>query len=406
MVNQIKILHLNSSDSGGAYMFSENLVNGFKIQNDFLVDQLIFTGQNNNFKIFGIKKIDNIIKFTIHAFEKGLLYFFLRDKKFLFKFSLGWPGISYWILNKYLKKYDIIHLHWVNKGFFNVNQLKKIKKPIVWTCHDIWLATGGCHLTYGCNNFESGCGNCPMLLNSNSNDLSKKIFNSKSELFNGIQVNIVSPSIWLANQLKKSKILSHQTIQVINNGIDTNVFNYKRNHITKTKFKIAFVAQNLNDENKALYRLIDALNVLPNKDLFQLILIGAKKKDFEFEIPLEYEIIEDANSIYKMSELYQSVDILVCTSTIETFPTTIMEAACCGVKCIGFDVGGVKEILDLCSGIVIQPYDINELSKSIQSIDKSSINRNEISEIAIQNFSILKTVEGYKSLYESIIPSN
>ena len=406
MVNQIKVLHLNSSGSGGAYMFSENLVNGFKMQNQFLVDQLIFTGKNNNFKILGIDKIDNLIKFSIHAFEKVILYFFLRDKKYLFKFSFGWPGISYWLLNRYLNKYDIIHLHWVNKGFINIKQLKRINKPIVWTCHDIWLATGGCHLTYGCNKFESGCGNCPMLAKSKSDDISKKIFNSKSETLSKIQLNVVSPSFWLAEQLKKSEILKFKNIQVINNGIDTKVFCYKRHHENNLKIKIAFVAQNLNDENKALYRLINALDLLPDKKVVQLILIGGKKKDFEFEIPVEYEIIEDANSIYKMSELYQSIDVLVCSSTIETYPTTIMEAACCGVKCVGFDVGGVKEILDLCSGTAIQPFDIIELSKSIQSIDKSSINREKISELATQNFSILKTVEGYKSLYESIIPSN
>ena len=68
--------------------------------------------------------------------------------------------------------------------------------------------------------------------------------------------------------------------------------------------------------------------------------------------------------------------------------------------------GAVKEILDLCSGISIQPYDLEQLSKTIQIIDKSSIDRNEISDLASQNFSILNTVDKYKTLYKSIIPLN
>lgn len=406
MLNQLKVLHLNASDSGGAFMFSENLVNGFKNQNQLLVEQLIFTGENNNFIITRIRKIDDFIKFIIHAFEKFILYSFLNDKKYLFKFSLGWPGIKFWLLNKYLKKYDIIHLHWINKGYINLSVLKKINKPIVWTCHDIWIATGGCHLTYGCKNFENGCGYCPMLKSNRETDLSRKLFLKKVKLLSDVKINFIAPSQWLANELVKSEILKNQQVQVINNGINTNVFKCNNTSLKEDKVVIGFVAQNLNDENKSLNRLVKAINLIENKSKYELLLIGAQKKEFEIPIQIDYKVVSDADTINKMSNWYNQMDILVCTSTIETFPTTLMEAACCGVKCIGFDVGGVKEILEVCNGITLPPFDINQLYYSIRSFEKSSSNKMQISKVAIQSFSIETTLKEYFELYKKIIPLN
>ena len=61
-----------------------------------------------------------------------------------------------------VKEADIIHLHWVNKGFISFRSLEKLialGKPIVWTLHDMWAFTGGCHYAEHCDHFQDKCGN-------------------------------------------------------------------------------------------------------------------------------------------------------------------------------------------------------------------------------------------------------
>ena len=46
------------------------------------------------------------------------------------------------------KQPDLIHLHWIQEGFVKIETLAALKAPIVWTLHDSWPFTGGCHLPY------------------------------------------------------------------------------------------------------------------------------------------------------------------------------------------------------------------------------------------------------------------
>ena len=34
--------------------------------------------------------------------------------------------------------YDLINLHWINHEMISLDDIKKIKKPLVWTIHDNW----------------------------------------------------------------------------------------------------------------------------------------------------------------------------------------------------------------------------------------------------------------------------
>ena len=43
---------------------------------------------------------------------------------------------------------DIIHLHWFQNEMISVSDLSKIKKPLVWTLHDMWGFCGAEHISY------------------------------------------------------------------------------------------------------------------------------------------------------------------------------------------------------------------------------------------------------------------
>ena len=67
---------------------------------------------------------------------------------------------------------DVVHLHWICRGFMNIDTLARIKKPIVWTLHDMWPFTGGCHYCGDCEKYKNSCGACPQLGSKRESDLS------------------------------------------------------------------------------------------------------------------------------------------------------------------------------------------------------------------------------------------
>ncbi len=48
---------------------------------------------------------------------------------------------------------DIVHLHWIALGFIKIETLAKISKPMIWTLHDMWAFTGGCHYDEECKKY-------------------------------------------------------------------------------------------------------------------------------------------------------------------------------------------------------------------------------------------------------------
>ena len=113
---------------------------------------------------------------------------------------------------------DVIHLSWINQGMLSLKNIRKIirsGKPVVWTMHDLWPATGICHYARGCNRYASACGNCPLLPNKGSkNDLSAKIFRRKKELYHRGAISFVTCSRWLERQAKGSGLFVGQIMRI------------------------------------------------------------------------------------------------------------------------------------------------------------------------------------------------
>lgn len=115
---------------------------------------------------------------------------------------------------------DLVHLHWITGGFVPVQTLAWIRQPVVWTLHDDWPLTGGCHLAGTCRGFQETCGRCPQLHSSRERDLSRWVHSEKMHAWHTQEIIAVAPSHWLAERAKSSSIFRSRRIEVIPNGID------------------------------------------------------------------------------------------------------------------------------------------------------------------------------------------
>ncbi|MGL5881127.1 MAG: glycosyl transferase, partial [Xenococcaceae cyanobacterium] len=109
---------------------------------------------------------------------------------------------------------DIVNIHWINGGYLQIETIAKFKRPIVWTLHDMWAFTGGCHYTQDCDRYTSSCGACPQLNSKSDWDLSRWIWQRKAKAWQNLNLTIVTPSHWLAKCAGNSPLLAKSRIEV------------------------------------------------------------------------------------------------------------------------------------------------------------------------------------------------
>ena len=167
---------------------------------------------------------------------------------------------------------DVINLHWV-PGFLDYEMFFRnvpIKTPVVWTLHDMNPFTGGCHYDLGCERYVDHCKRCPQLGSTTENDLSFKIWERKRGVFSRIsrsRLHIVTPSKWLAKEVKRSPILGEFPVSVIPYGLNLDDFVPKDRFairdllgIPQDAMVVLFVAERPDNRRKGFSLLIDALN--------------------------------------------------------------------------------------------------------------------------------------------------
>lgn len=285
---------------------------------------------------------------------------------------------------KEYREADVIHLHWVNQGFLSLDTIEKMVhsgKRVIWTMHDAWNSTGGCHLTLGCEKYKSRCGSCKYLRGGTDDadkdvkkDLSTAVWERKRKLYKSKKIQFVTCSEWLRNEVKGSSLMKDQSITAIPNPIDT-AFYFPQDkkkarevlHLPQDKHLALFVAQNVSNPYKGMKYLIEAAKQLEGKDV-ELVMLGngGDLSSFGGVKVNALGYIRDAETI-RMA--YSAVDVFVLPSLSENLPNTIMEAMACGTPCVGFRIGGIPEMIDhLQNGYVANYCDAEDLAKGIEKV--------------------------------------
>ncbi|MBC7408548.1 MAG: glycosyltransferase family 4 protein, partial [Arcicella sp.] len=325
-----------------------------------------------------------------------------------------------------IQKSDIIHLHWINFGFLSLNSLEKlfiIHKPIVWTLHDMWVFTGGCHYSRECTNYERNCGNCVQFLKDPAeNDLSHQVWERKKEIFSKANVTIVTCSEWLAQKARESSLLKDKTIVSIPNPIDTDVFRSIEKSIARGNFKLSpdkkyilFGAVKISDARKGFAYFAEAISIINQQliinnidsDNIEVLIFGqAQAADFE-GLPFKVNILGKLSDLETIATAYSVASVFVSPSIEDNLPNTIMESMACGTPVVGFDVGGIPEMIDHeKSGYLAKYKSSEDLAKGIYWIlfnaDYQLLANNSRQKV-LDNYSEKVVAEKYKKVYQSLI---
>lgn len=412
----MKVLLLNTFDyRGGAAKAAYRLLKslqGFGINSNMLVqhksiDDNTVIGPNGNFD-----KLQAVIRYQL---DRTLIRLYKNRKNVSFSTMIFGNNVIHKI-NKLDP--DIVNIHYINGGFINIRKIAQIRKPIVWTLHDMWAFTGGCHIDNNCGSYQNFCGNCPLLGSKYRYDLSSLILFLKRRYWANVNMTIVSPSLWLKNCAKKSTIFKNNRIDVIPNSIDKDIFkpiNKQRAQqilgLPQNKKFILFGSLHvLNDKNKGFDLFASALKKLSESNVKNVEIIGFGTSN-AFTIPncyLKYHNFGTMNDEISMALLYSAADVFVVPSIHENLPNTVMESLACGTPVVAFCVGGIPDMIDhMDNGYLAKPYQINDLANGIELI----INNDSLTKVMSKKaretvelkYTYLIQAKNYVNLFNSIL---
>ena len=216
----IKVLHLSNSDDGGAGRAALRLSQGlWKMGVDSQVLVQFKSGDDKTVLAprSSLEKVILKLKVTEYLDKLPLKFYRQRDRTDFSPELLPDP-----IASKVAQHNpDIINLHWVCNGFLKIETLAKFTQPLVWTLHDMWPFTGGCHYSQECDRYTDSCGACPILHSDRNRDLSRWIWQRKAKAWKDLNLTIVTPSSWLAKCVSSSSLFKNLRVEVIPNGLDT-----------------------------------------------------------------------------------------------------------------------------------------------------------------------------------------
>lgn len=420
----MRVLLINTSERiGGAAIAANRLMESLK-NNGIKAKLLVRDKQTDEISVVGLDKSwIQILKFL---WERVVIWKANHFKKNnLFAVDIANCGTDITLLPEF-KQADVIHLHWINQGMLSLGVIRKILqsgKPVVWTMHDMWPCTGICHHARECTNYETECHNCQYLWGGGSNnDLSSKIFKKKKSLYKIAPITFVTCSHWLEEKARKSELLLGQTIVSIPNPINTNLFHPHDQKEARAKSMLPakgklllFGSVKISDKRKGIDYFIESCKILNEKypelkEQLGVVVFGNQSQMLEHVLPFRVYPLNFITNDHDLVNLYNAVDLYVTPSLEENLPNTIMEAMACGTPCVGFNVGGIPEMIDhLHNGYVAQYKSAEDLANGIHWL-LTDTEYDEISEQASHkaalNYSESAIAKRYIDIYNKITGKN
>ncbi len=312
---------------------------------------------------------------------------------------------------------DLINLHWV-AGFLDYEIFfdhLPPRMPLVWRLPDMSPLTGGCHYDGGCGKFPDRCGACPVLGSTHENDLSRQVWKRKSAALEKLdvqQLHVVGPSRWIAQQAKRSSLLGRFPSSVIPNGVDVTEFAPRDKGssrdvlgVPRQAKVVLFAADSASNPRKGFQYLAAALaGIGGTSEVFLLTVGGGKPEAPDFPQLHLGKIADDR----MLAMIYSAADVFVIPSLQESFGLTVIESMACGTPVVGFDTGGIPDMVRPGeSGFLAPLGDARALGHAILQALDAKTDRVQMGErcrqIAVEEYSQELQARRYAELYRSIL---
>lgn len=409
----MKVLHLLAYDSNGAGRAASRIhlsLQSTKVNSSMLVLQKSLQDKST---IPLDPRTALLKKIQAKVLGRSLGDTFARGKTFSINLT---PSL---ILNQIQNIHpSIVNLHWVGWEYLKIEDLAKLRVPLVWTLQDMWSFTGGCHYSEDCDRYTKSCGSCPQLKGNKEADLSRWVWQRKVRAWQDLDLTIVAPSQWMADCAKSSSLFSNLRIEVIPFCLDTKQFQpippeeaRAVLELPQDKQLILFGALSATeDPRKGFQLLIPALQNLSRsgwQDKVELVVFGSSRPEKPINLGFTTHYLGSLNDD-GLKQAYSAADVMIVPSIQESFGQTASEALACGTPVVAFKATGLKDIVDhQKNGYLAKPYEVEDLARGIAWILEDKGRHQQLCLDARQKakdkFSLGTQARSYLSIYTELL---
>ena len=402
----MKVLHISTQQTGGAALAA------FRLHRS-LIDKGI---DSRMLTLDGDCDDNNVVCYKpVFAFQKSKTF-----KSILYRLGIGigrywrmhdkarrghecqytYPVSLYRVEKHPLVKWaDVIHLHFCDDFINYPTFFKKVKKPIVWTLHDIGIGYGGFHYK---NDYEA--------LLPYYKELETEFLKIKSDSISKARnLSIVSLSQEMYNFTKKIDYLRNKPNHIVFNSVDPSKFlmldkKQCRSElgIPQDKKNLLFVSEYVEVLSKGLALLKEAILSMHQENIL-LFIVGNHSTDLPSKDSVATRYFGKIKDSVMLSKIYSAADILVVPSTQESFGQTPMEAMSCGTPVVVFPSGAMKDYVRPEQGVVCKDCSLESLKDGLTEALKKEYNVEQLRNYAIENFSPTRIAEEYIMVYKNVL---
>lgn len=414
----MKVLHVcfADSDEGGAIgafrlhqaMLSQGVDSSFLTIRKRQDDSTVITP---GFHIRVLVKIWNVVG------QKLLILQHSKDSNYR---SLNiFPTGLHNIINKF--NADVVQLHWINRNTISIFELTRIKSPVVLKLPDMWAFSGTEHYLPpdATERYRSGYFRNNRQEGDTGLDIDRWIWRYKKRVWRNVKFTIVTPSKWLGECAAKSRLFSRLKVVSIPNPIDLNRYRPVANKLDAriilglplNKKLILFGSIQANtDRRKGYHHLCSALETFGKsgrmREDVELMIFGTLSMGKESLSGITAHHLGTINDESLLIAIYNAADVMVLPTEADNLPNTIQEATACGTPCVGFEVGGMPDMIKHEeTGYLAKPFDAQDLATGIEWVltnSETALSR-QVRDNAERLFNPAERVTDYLDLYNEIL---
>lgn len=285
---------------------------------------------------------------------------------------------------------DVTHLHWVNAQMMTPADIARLRGPVVWTLHDMWAFSGTEHYP-GTDRWQHGYSRANRPAGHRGLDLDRWTWRQKQRAWTR-PIQLVCPSTWLADCVRRSHLMADWPVAVIPNAIDARIWHPMDKAAARAQLDLPENARvvlfgatgGVDDPRKGGDLMGQVLGHLTRLRSNIHFAVFGQSEGPDLGAPTHYLGRLETDAALRAA--YAAADVFALPSRRDNLPNTGVEAQSCGTPVVAFGIGGVPDIVSHReTGYLAAPYSTEDFARGIAWVLESDARHSALSRQAFRH---------------------